>query len=778
MGDLCQHTTTTVGHIKQHGSIRQRHLGFIYFKPLTMQTLRCVLWLGIVAMLVLVCPRLLDGKSFSCQRADQDEYSKDLCPVKTTRRDSNTKCVTVHVGVEDDDFSQGPTIEVRSLGKEIIRPVLKYKRTRKKWHVKKNPDEIRVWCNEVTQNRQPHSNGSLTLWELVYDCVMAEVQHPVTVSYSTTSMSCSINYTIPDPIPNFHLSVDNASKTFNLTVESEDKVHARWCYKQNAHYCIQGSHSNRTTIDPAQSNSALLRFPYLLPCVCVQVYYTFTDARRKPVCPFHTDTVAAGDLKIFASLCWRHHKQLCTPLLNSTLTGEEDGRMLIFNTSSVDKHPQMCVKFSLQGSNNISCPFQANMSSWQARVEPQQYILSVYLTSTVPATFSAQLCILTEKECAPRGHIFSEKAEATWETKIRVPLHLIAERPCVQVWQSDPALNGKRIMCPDYDRIRWGAQAVAILILLGSVAILGLFIHSLTKRGAADWLYIQKPVLLVCSSEQSAHISAACALASLLQGDLSATVHMALSAQSSQRQAGTGTAVADLGPLPWLYGQWEAVREAQGKVLIIWSPEAERTCQKWWERTRHCKDEESRVNRMEDDCKHDARRLGKPKKEDCVRTCKDKECGMQDSPSAVIEPVFTAALSCLEGALHERKVQEVAFVYFQGLGHSRDFPKIFRDVPRYCIPQDFSGLIQELGGMRRSSTTSWWHCWPRLVSKGMSVWLVRQLTDKLQTLLPQTHRTKGPKCRVKYFRRMMSVQNTQGTNQEHEALSQRTAEML
>ncbi|XP_054653783.1 uncharacterized protein LOC129193484 isoform X2 [Dunckerocampus dactyliophorus] len=768
-----------------------------------MQTSKYTLWLGIVAVVV-VSPLLLDGRSFSCQRADQNAYGKDFCPVKTTRRDSHAKCVIVHVGIKDEVailpvFSHAPTIEVRSLGKEIIRPVLKYK----KQGAKKN-GEIRVPCNEVTQNHLPRSNNSLTLWELVYDCVKADVQHPITVSYSTTLMNCSVTYTIPAPVPNFHWSIDNASKSFAITVKSEDKVYANWCYNLSAYFCGQGSRSNPTTIDPAQSHSALVKFPYLLPCLCVQVYYTHTDAVRKTECPFHNNTVAdaqdvwlssevqlfessftwsapcpARDLKLFASLCWRHHEHLCSPLPNSTLEGNEDGQKLIFDTSDVDRHPQMCVKFSLKGSHNISCPFQADMSSWQAYIEPHQHTLFVHINPTVPATFSAQLCILTKRECAPRGHVCSARAEAALETKISVPLQVIAERPCVQVWQSDPAHRGRRIFCPRYDRIRWGVQAVAALILLGIVAFLRLFIRSLTKRGATDWLYVQKPVLLVCSSDHSAHISAVCALASLLREDLSATVHMALCAQSSQRHAGTGTTVADLGPLPWLYGQWEAVCEAQGKVLIIWSPEAERTYKKWRERTRRCKDGvrcENMTEVMEDDSKHNAGPLGKLKKEDCVRTCKDIDWGMQYEPSAVIEPVFTAALDCLEGALRERKGEEAAFVYFQGHIHSRDIPKVFRDVPRYCIPQDFSGLIQELGGMRRTSSRLWWHCWHRLVSNGMSVWLARQLTLKLQTQLPQTQRTEGQRSGVTSFRRLTPIRNTQGTKQEHEACLQWSSE--
>lgn len=274
------------------------------------------------------------------------------------------------------------------------------------------------------------------------------------------------------------------------------------------------------------------------------------------------------------------------------------------------------------------------------------------------------------------------------------------------------------------------------------------------------WLRIQEPVLLVCSSEQSAHVSAVCSLASILQGELCATVHMALWAQSSQTQAGTGTGVADLGPLPWLYGQWEAVRKAQGKMLIIWSPEAKKTYEQWREERANMDNNERKMKdyskadvshgkmrvEVDEDFKLNGKRLGKYKKEKAarkkssVKLCDEKSCYTQREPSTVIAPVFTAALACLEGSLQEGKGQGVALVYFQGLCHSRDIPKALRGVPRYSLPQDFRGLIQELGGMRRRTKTGKfrWHCWPRLLSKVLSIWLARQLAQRLQTLLPQT----------------------------------------
>ncbi len=282
------------------------------------------------------------------------------------------------------------------------------------------------------------------------------------------------------------------------------------------------------------------------------------------------------------------------------------------------------------------------------------------------------------------------------------------------------------------------------------------------------WLCIQKPVLLVCSSEESAHVNAVCALASILQGELSAKVHMALWALSSRMQSGSGTGVADLGPLPWLYGQWETVLKSQGRVLIAWSPEAKKAYETWREKragmdkTESEKEEyskakaryEKETTEVQEDFKLKGGRLGECKKgkaagkKHCVELCDDTDFNQQREPSTVIAPVFTAALACLEGALQGSKGHGVALVYFQGLCHSRDIPKAFRGFPRYRLPQDFRGLLQELGGMRRRTKTGQnsLDCWSRLLSKVQSIWLARQLAQKLQTLLPQMQgkKMRGP----------------------------------
>ncbi|KAL6119161.1 il17re [Pungitius sinensis] len=692
-------------------------------------------------------------------RGIQRDHVQGVCPVELSSvrppasGGTYSERITVRVWMTAEDLRQEPRIEILSATGTMV--LLPFRKRQTKSKNKRQEGETWVECS---------SRAGGSVWELVYKCLDAEAG-TVTASYNAASRSCGVNYTVPDPVPDFDLSVNHSSKSIAVTVGAPgDKVKTRWCYRKHGKACV-AEDSPPIEIDPSVSPFALLNLRYLLPCVCVQVYYTHPDARRHVKCPFRNESLpdvrdvlrsskdtlyesglkwsspcSARELNVSASLCWRQHQHPCTPVPNSTLQKVEQNGDLMFNTAALDKHPQMCVQFSLQGSNNISCPFSRDMSSWEVSYGPGRHAVILYLTSSVPATFSAQLCVLTPRGCAPEGHVHAAAVESNSSgTAIRVPLHLLAEQPCVQVWQSDPALRGRRVLCPDYAHYRRGVYAVAAVVFAVVVSFLGVLIRRLTKSGASGWLCIQEPVLLVCSSEQSAHISAVCSLASILQGELRATVHMALWSQGSRTQAGPG--VADLGPLPWLYGQWGAVRKAGGKVLIIWSPEATET---YWKRS------EERASVAEGEGAQPERsgtrakvgegggRVGKHEKKvagERVKSRGEKD-RTQREPSAVIAPVFTAALACLEAVLQEGKGQGVALVYFQGLCHRRDIPKTFKGLPRYCLPQDFRGLIQELVGTRRQAGSGGpgGRRWPRLVSKALAAWLAHRLTRRLQAL--------------------------------------------
>ncbi|XP_041654508.1 uncharacterized protein LOC121517064 isoform X2 [Cheilinus undulatus] len=721
-----------------------------------------------VAFITVVVSSLLLECTRTCQKEERSDYVNGDCPVKLSsvppQYSDGTYLETVGVNVWMKNWGSCKTCRL-----DIFYPFSAFK-----------PIRIRPEKNKRCDNEG--ETGVEYVWKQVYS-LKAEAGKSVSVSYITPSINCSVSYSVKDPVPNFELSVNESSKSINVTVEPGHKVNARWCFSKDKMLC---SGPPKIVIDPCQSQSALLNIPYILPCVCVEVYYRhISDAERSRKCPFQNKSLAdagdvwqsskltvyksslewgsqcpASDLQISASLCWRQHEHLCTPVFNLTSL-ETEGMNLKYNISAVDKHPQMCVQLSLQGSHNTSCPFQPDESSWEVHIGPGRQSVLLHITSSVQATYSAQLCILNEKGCSSLGKVHSVTVEG-YSSETNVPLHFLADKPCVQVWRSHPALSGRRILCPDC------------------------------------WLSIQKPVLLVCSSEHSAHVSSVCALASILQRDLSATVHMALWAQSSQTQAGSGsgTGVTDLGPLPWLYGQWENVLKAQGKVLIIWSPGAKKTYETWREKKANVGKNEGKkgavVKLFQEDCKPNGRRQGKSKIEkaiaekDCVNLCDDVDCNSPKESSSVIMPVFLAALARLEGVLQGNKGQGVALVYFQGLCRNRDIPKALKEIPHYCLPSDFRGLIQVLGGIRQQTKTGKfrWHCWPRLLSKVLSVWLARRLAKRLQTLLPQTRGKKLQGLSVTSSLKMNSgktqsglrlplAANTarQGSVQEHEPLN-------
>uniref|UniRef100_A0A8B9HTN5 Uncharacterized protein n=1 Tax=Astyanax mexicanus TaxID=7994 RepID=A0A8B9HTN5_ASTMX len=175
--------------------------------------------------------------------------------------------------------------------------------------------------------------------------------------------------------------------------------------------------------------------------------------------------------------------------------------------------------------------------------------------------------------------------------------------------------------------------------------------QSLTKR---------KPVLLVCSSEDVDHVAAMCALASGLQEELRIDVRLAQWALCSTRAS-----LAQLGPAPWLYGQWQEVQQAGGVVLEL-----------------------------------------------------------RESP--VFNATLSCLWAGLHG---KNSCQGFGLVCFRGLGNSCHIPKDLRGIRRFCLPRDLSNLVHELdlresspeGGVKEVS--SGWCCWPRLFSKALSLCL-------------------------------------------------------
>ncbi|XP_022526491.2 interleukin-17 receptor E [Astyanax mexicanus] len=606
------------------------------------------------------------------------------------------------------------------------------------------------------------------LWELQFDCFKSQAGRVVLVSVHDFNRTCrSSPYIVQhmpaahckysrNQVPNYKVTVDASAKLFKVDMDTGQVVKARLCYKNWECSEIAGTFTvQNTDLQPAVN----LSFPHLVPCVCLQVYGAGVDVKRVTTCPFEGKTLPGGGdvlssstlkpdgrsgyewkpLCLFdspkptVSLCWKHQENShCFPLQNITL----QDRNLKYNMTDVDRHTNMCVKFTLNDSHRVFCPFTSGLSEWEVVVVPGSQCLRVYLSSGISASFAAQLCEEEKGECVGKGNVHSvQMEESSTEVELKVPLPFFRPGLCVQVWRSEPDLRGIRIICPDYKNRKWGLVVSGSLVLLVILVTVGLFTYMLIKQKTSVWRCAErKPVLLVCSSEDVDHVAAMCALASGLQEELRIDVRLAQWALCSTRAS-----LAQLGPAPWLYGQWQEVQQAGGVVLLAWSLEAQQAFLRWRE-LRECE----RWKGQELKCK------------DWTKRHLEKQKDAEKEMSSITAPVFNATLSCLWAGLHgKNSCQGFGLVCFRGLGNSCHIPKDLRGIRRFCLPRDLSNLVHELdlresspeGGVKEVS--SGWCCWSRLFSKALSLWLSQRLAQRLEVLLPQIDSKEKAKMRSK-----------------------------
>ncbi|XP_072538320.1 uncharacterized protein [Salminus brasiliensis] len=611
------------------------------------------------------------------------------------------------------------------------------------------------------------------VWMLQFDCFKCQAGHVVHVSVHdfnrTLSNASYIVQHIPtvhcsysrDPVPKFDVTVDASAKLFMVAVDTGQKVNARLCYKNLQPECngIPDAFTSINDLHPVVN----LSFPHLVPCVCLQVYCTIVDSRRLTTCPFKGKTLPGGgdvlssstlkpdgrsgyELKPLCpsdppkpavSLCWQFQENSgCFPVLNSTI----QDRNLKYNVTDVDRHTNMCVKFSLNDSHRVFCPFTPGLSEWDVVVVPGSQRLHVQLSSSIIASFAAQLCVKEMWECVVKGNVHSvQMEEGATEVELSVPLPFFRPGLCVQVWRSKPALRGRRIICPDYTHRRWGLIFSGSLALLVILVTLGFITYILIKQKTSVWRCAErKPVLLVCSSDEAAHVAAMCALASGLQEELRIDVRLAQWALCS-----TQASLVQLGPAPWLYGQCQEVQQAGGVVLLAWSLEAQQAFLSWRE-TEEKKQRESNWRKGKAGVEEKNIEWSKTQLEKQKNMEKEGWMMRAKEMSSITAPVFNATLSCLWAGLHGKGCgQGFGLVCFRGLGSSYHIPKDLRGIRRFCLPRDLSNLVHELdlrecgpeGGVKEVSSV--WCCWPRLFSKALSVWLSQRLAQRLEPWLPQ-----------------------------------------
>uniref|UniRef100_A0A8C2L7W3 SEFIR domain-containing protein n=1 Tax=Cyprinus carpio TaxID=7962 RepID=A0A8C2L7W3_CYPCA len=337
-------------------------------------------------------------------------------------------------------------------------------------------------------------------------------------------------------------------------------------------------------------------------------------------------------------------------------------------------------------------------------------------------------------ECFQITHL--PETDPTLHPSVDLKLPYLVPCICVQVWRLD--LRGRRIICPDFTHRRWGLITGTAVTLLAAVTVLVCIMYYLVKRRTSVWRSAERrPVLLVCSSDDAAHVAAVCSLASGLQGELLMDV----------RLAQWGSSLAQLGPVPWLYGQCQAVQKAGGLVLIAWSPDAHQAF------LRRAKSDWVAGSQFSETGLYSAA------EEEEQKCCDGEWMEKPVESSSITAPVLDAALCCLWTGLHsDGHARGFGLVCFQGLNNNSSstyIPKQLRCVPKYCLPKDLSSLIHDLADSWDGSGEAQGsgRCWPRLLSKALSFFMSRQLAPRLEAGLPGPGLPKSSRKSVKSKRK-------------------------
>ncbi|KTG42147.1 hypothetical protein cypCar_00033685 [Cyprinus carpio] len=345
-------------------------------------------------------------------------------------------------------------------------------------------------------------------WIVRYDCFPAQPGSTVSVSvHSHSGVLISRSYSIEHTVPKASVTVDEHAKRFTVRVETEQSaVEISLCYN-NSHAECEGNYFNKMEV---------------ISCPRVQLKFValfWSGSLSAPLTNQIPPSLCAGEST---------RRTLTVSPPPTPPSAGPDGlsaqSILFFqqqyNVSAVDKHPQMCVKFSLNGSGQVFCPFESEgRSEWSVAVVPGSLHLLLLLRSSVAASFAAQLCIRDGETCVSQGNIISRRVDGgAAEAELSVPFTFLSSALCVQVWRLD--LRGRRILCPDFTHRRWGLIISTAVTLLAAVTVLVCITCYLFKESASVWRSAERrPVLLVCSSDDAAHIAAVCSLASGLQGD-------------------------------------------------------------------------------------------------------------------------------------------------------------------------------------------------------------------------------------------------------------------
>ncbi|XP_024232591.1 putative interleukin-17 receptor E-like [Oncorhynchus tshawytscha] len=238
-------------------------------------------------------------------------------------------------------------------------------------------------------------------------------------------------------------TVDSDRKELAVSVSDmlEDKdYHLRLCHRKD--YTCRDTGANALIRKEDVLKNTTLQYSTPLPCLCIEGWSATSDAPRVQVFPFrdNLEELWSGinfdpveellswepvcPVVAVISLCQKQGYDECDDLAGSSQTLNRE--KITFST--VDPHPQLCMKFTTDSGSWIRCPFaDGNFQAWDLGVDQ----LGLVLTSRVRAPLSLHVCVKTGTSACHPEHTLPVHVEKSANLNLTVDVCL--PNTCVQV---------------------------------------------------------------------------------------------------------------------------------------------------------------------------------------------------------------------------------------------------------------------------------------------------------------------------------------------------------
>ncbi|XP_027006936.2 putative interleukin-17 receptor E-like [Tachysurus fulvidraco] len=252
------------------------------------------------------------------------------------------------------------------------------------------------------------------------DCLEVGIGQDVHLTLQTWPRFCDVayskSYQVPDcsnkelqgNIPEcttgkINYEVDLERKEVHISVSDmlEDRdYHVRLCHKN---YICTGTGAHVLLKKENPLKNVTLKYAKPVPCLCIEGWSVMADASRIQVCPFKNrveelwtgisfDPVeetlsweASCQVNVVISLCELQDQGVCQDLANSSQRYVKG----MVSYSTVDPHPQLCMKFITDSGVWIKCPFSdGNFLAWDIKFSDEVDMPQLLVTSRVKASLS------------------------------------------------------------------------------------------------------------------------------------------------------------------------------------------------------------------------------------------------------------------------------------------------------------------------------------------------------------------------------------------------------